>query len=212
MPKTIQTKKLLHELNRLNQRLSEIVARDFSNLSPEQFNWREQADKWSIAECLMHLNYVSDYYFPATLKAIKNAKAKKSKPQENFTRGCLGHRYASKFRLSLDNQIKSKIDSPVKYDPRSISSSALDGKIVVSDFLERQQTLHLILQDSKSINIQKTRVYAAFFGFISIQLGDMLKILIYHIERHIVQAQRILYHDYFPGNLPLKDLLPKKEA
>lgn len=212
MPKTVPTKELLFELNRLNQRLSEIVARDFPNLSSDQLNWREHADKWSIAECLMHLNYVADYYFPATLKAVKNAKIKKSKPQEQFTRGWLGHRYASAFRLNLDNQIKSKIKSPSKYAPRSTSSSTLDGKKVVADFLERQQTLQVVLQDAMAINIQKTRVYAAFWGLVSIQLGDMLKILTYHTERHTVQAQRILYHDYFPGNLPLKDLLSKKEA
>lgn len=212
MPKTVPTKELLRELNRLNARLSEIVARDFPNLSSDQLNWREQAEKWSIAECLMHLNYVADYYFPATDKAIKAAKAKKSKAQEKFTRGCLGHRYASKFRLSLDNQVKSKIESPLKYDPRSTSSSTLDGKKVIATFLEKQQTLQQMLQDAMSINIQKTRVYAALGGFVSIQLGDMLKILVYHTERHVVQAQRILYYDYFPGNLPLKELLPKDEA
>ena len=212
MSKTVPTKELLFELNRLNQRLSEIVARDFPNLSSNQLNWREHADKWSIAECLMHLNYVADYYFPAILKAVENAKIRKSKPQEQFTRGWLGHRYANAFRLNLDNQIKSKIKSPSKYNPRSTSSSRLDGKKVIANFLERQQTLQVILQDATAINIQKTRVYAAFWGFVSIQLGDMLKILTYHTERHTVQAQRILYHDYFPGNLPLKDLLSKKEA
>jgi hypothetical protein len=212
MPKTVPTKELLFELNRLNQRLSEIVARDFSNLSSDQLNWREHADKWSIAECLMHLNYVADYYFPATLKAITTAKIKNSKPQDQFTRGWLGHRYASKFRLNLDNQIKSKIESPSKYDPRRTSPSTLDGKKIIADFLERQQTLQVVLEDALAINLQKTRVYAALWGLVSIQLGDMLKILIYHTERHTVQAQRILYHDYFPGNLPLKDLLSKKEA
>ncbi|MFT5647075.1 MAG: hypothetical protein ACI976_001764, partial [Aureispira sp.] len=203
MPKTVPTKELLFQLNRLNQRLSEIVARDFPNLSSDQLNWREHADKWSIAECLMHLNHVADYYLPATVKAIKNAKIKESSPKEQFTRGWLGHCYASKFRLNLDNQMKSNIESPSKYDPRSTSSSTVDGKKIIANFLERQQTLQLVLQDSRGVNIQKTRVYTSFGGLVSIQLGDMLKILIYHTERHTVQAQRILYHDDFPGNLPL---------
>jgi hypothetical protein len=212
MPKTVQTKELLADLNRLNKRLSEIIARDFPNLSSDQLNWRAQEDEWSIAECLMHLNYVADYYFPSTLNAIKNAKAKKSKPQEKFTRGWLGHRYASKFRLNLENQIKGRIESPSKYNPRSMSSSILDGKKIIADFLEKQQVIDKMLQDAQTINLQKTRVHAAFWGLVSIQLGDMLKVLVYHTERHSVQAQRILYHDYFPGNLPLKDLLSKKEA
>lgn len=211
MPKIVKTQELLHELTRLNQRLTEIVARDFPILNLDQLNWREHDEKWSIAECLMHLNYVADYYFPSTLRAVKNAKAKKSRPQETFTRGWLGHRYASKFRLTLDNQIKNRIESPAKYNPRNSSASNLDGKIIVETFLKNQAVLQQLLEDAVSINLQKTRVPALFFGFISVQLGDMLKVLIYHTERHIIQAQRILYHDYFPGNIPLKDLLSKKE-
>lgn len=210
MPKTVSTKELLTELNRLNRRLSEIAARDFPGLSSDQLNWREQADKWSIAECLLHLSYAVDYYFPTTLKAIESAKARKSKAKTSFTRGWLGHYYANQFRLTVDNQTKSMLDSPSKYDPRKSSSSTLDGKTIVANFLEKQQTLHLMLQDAALINLQKTRVSIGFGGFMNIQLGDMLKLLVYHNERHIVQAQRILYHDSFPGNLPIKDLLSKK--
>jgi hypothetical protein len=212
MPKTVSTKELLAELNRLNRRLSEIVARDFPGLSSDQLNWREQADKWSIAECLLHLSYVVDYYFPATLKAIESAKARKSKPKTTFTRGWLGHYYVNKFRLNFDNQMKSMLESPSKYNPKRSSSSTLDGKEIVANFLKKQQTLHLMLQDAMLINLQTTRIHVVFWGLMSIQLGDMLKVLVYHNERHIVQAQRVLYHDYFPGNLPLKELLSKKEV
>ncbi|BDS11691.1 DinB family protein [Aureispira anguillae] len=211
MPKTVDTQHLIRQLERLNQRLSEIVARDFPNLTNEQLNWREKEGKWSIAECLTHLNYVADYYFPATLKTIASAQARKTKPLPTFTRGWLGHYYVSKFRLRPDNQVKNKLESPLKYNPQLISSSQLNGATVIKDFLERQQLIDKMLSDSKTINIQKARVYALFFGFVNIRLGDMLKMLIYHTERHIVQAQRILYHDYFPGNFPLDALFSERE-
>lgn len=206
MPKTVNTQQLIRQLERLNQRLSEIVARDFTILSNEKLNWKEQKDKWSIAECLMHLNYVADYYFPSTLKTIKAAKAKKSKPSPTFTRGSLGHYYVSKMRLGLDNQVKAKMEAPPKYNPQAITSSQLDGAAVIKDFLARQDQIQAMLLDAQTINIQRSRVYALFFGLLSVRLGDILKILVYHTERHIVQAQRILYHDYFPGNAPLDQL------
>lgn len=210
MPKTVDTQQLIRQLTRLNNRLSEIVTRDFIILTGEQLNWKEQKEKWSIAECLMHLNYVADYYFPSALKSIASAKTKKSKPISTFTRGWLGHWYVSSVRLGMDNQVKIKIESTQKHNPSLVSSSELDGAVVIKEFLDRQKKIQTMLLDSKGINIQRTRVYALFFGFFSIRLGDILKLLVYHTERHIVQAQRILYHDHFPGNTPLDELLSTK--
>lgn len=207
MPKTVATQVLLQDLERLNKRLSEIALRDFTPLTIEQLNWREAPQKWSILECVAHLNYVADFYFPPTLKALENAKRKGSSPQKKFTRGWLGHHYVSKMRLQLDNQIKKTIDAPQKYVPVLDVNDQLNKKEIFDNFVANQATLSRILAEAATINIEKTRVYAAVFGLVSIRLGDMLKILVYHDERHIVQAQRILYHDQFLGNSPLDTLL-----
>lgn len=207
MPKTVATQALLQDLERLNNRLSEIALRDFTPLTVQQLNWREAPHKWSILECIAHLNYVADFYFPPTLKALEHAKSKGSTPQKNFTRGWLGHYYVSKMRLQQDNLPKKNIEAPQKYVPVLDINEQLDKKEVFDQFVANQKTLARIIAESKTINIEKTRVYAAFFNLVSVRLGDMLKILVYHDERHVVQAQRVLYHDQFLGNMPLDTLL-----
>lgn len=207
MPKTVATQALLQDLARLNKRLSEITLRDFTTLSTEQLHWREATHEWSIIECIAHLNYVADFYLPSTLKAIEHAKRKGFRPQENFTRGYLGHRLVSKVRLRSDNLPKKNIESSKKYNPSTTVNERLNAQKVFKDFATHQQTKAKILDISSQINLEKTRVYVLFFNLVSINLGDMLKMLIYHDERHIVQAQRILYHDHFEGNMPLEVLL-----
>ncbi|MGH1336953.1 MAG: DinB family protein [Aureispira sp.] len=207
MPKTVDAQVLLQDLERLNKRLSEIALRDFTPLTVPQLNWQEAAHKWSILECIAHLNYVADFYFPPTLKALEYAKKKGSRPQKTFTRGWLGHIYVSKMRLNQNNQFKKSIEAPQKYVPVLDNNEQLDKKEVFDKFVVNQKTLTRILMEAKTINIEKTRVYAAVFNLVSIRLGDMLKILVYHDERHIVQAQRVLYHDHFLGNVPLDTLL-----
>jgi hypothetical protein len=207
MPKTVATQALLQDLTRLNKRLSEITLRDFTTLSTEQLHWRESTHKWSIIECIAHLNYVADFYLPPTLKSVTYSQGKAWPPQETFTRGYWGHRLVSKVRLRPDNWPKKKIESSKKYTPTVTINEQLNAQKVFKDFAAHQQTKAQILDIATQINLEKTRIYVLFFNLVSINLGDMLKMLIYHDERHVVQAQRILYHDDFHGNTPLDVLL-----
>lgn len=203
MSNRITTTVLLKQLEKLTQRLSEIVTRDFPSLSEEQFNWREHEEKWSIAECILHLNYYADFHFPATQRAIKKAK---SKPTTAFKSGWLGQYYIDTVQLEPNNFPKKVGISSIKLTPPALSESQINGQKELKRFLEYQRALLQMLQDAQNINIQSTKVGVAFFGLVRIRLGDMLQMLVYHTERHIVQAQRLLYHDYFPGNYPLDNL------
>ena len=210
MAKTVATKALLKQLEKLTKRLSEIVARDFPILSEEQLNWKERPERWSIAECFLHLNYVAAAYFPATLKAIAHAKSKHSTAIPNFQRGWLGRRIIGGVRIKLDNQIAKAVETSSKYDPSQQNASSINSQEMLKQFLAFQDSLLQMIQDSKSINLQKTRIPVAFLGLLRISLGDMLQILVYHTERHVVQAQRILYHDNFPGSSSFESLVSTK--
>lgn len=208
MPRTVESQVLLQDLEQLSERLSVIALGDFQPLSVQQLNWREAPHKWSILECIAHLNYVADFYFPPIFKAIKYAKIKGSSPQKSFTRSWLGHYYVSKMRLRRNNQVKKAIETSQKYTPVLNVNKQLSKKEIFDNFVANQKTLMHILAQAKSINIEKTRVYAFFFNLVSVRFGDMLKILVYHNERHIVQAQRVLYHDQFWHSVPLTTILP----
>ncbi|MDC0230950.1 DinB family protein [Aureispira] len=200
MDKSIATVTLINELERLILRLSEIVGRDFPQLTDDQLNWKQSNEQWSIAECIMHLNYVADFYFPSIHKVIEKVKTNKSKPTSTFIPGWLGNRVAKGVRLSRDNRLKKQSESPQKFNPKYQLFSQVSRQEIINNFLQNQDTILQILANSKSINIQATYVPVAIYGLIRIQLGDMLKVIVYHTERHVVQAQRLLYHDNFPVN------------
>ena len=58
----------------------EAVKRDgqalVSGLSAAQFNWRPGPDRWSIAECLVHLNVAVTKTLPAFDRAIERGRAR----------------------------------------------------------------------------------------------------------------------------------------
>jgi len=201
MSNKIACSSLLNNLERLTRRLTEIVERDFSvpqPLSNALINWRSHKECWSIAECLLHLNYYADDHFDPIISAITQGKKKKRRATKHYKQGKLGKFYVERIKISEENSIQSHRDSSKKYRPSSKSN--LDGAEIMSDFLQNQQALLQILKDARHLPLGKIRIPYRFWGVYRIQLGDILQILVFHTERHIVQAQRILYHDDFPAN------------
>ena len=198
MAKAIPTDTLINQLERLTIRLSEIVERDFPPLADEQLNWKELNEHWSIAECLLHLNLISDFYFPKILKVFEKTNTSNTKPSSTYLHGWLGNRISKGVRLSRNNRTKKLSESPVKFNPKIQDIAPINAQEVIKNFLKNQDDLLQFIIQSKTVNIQKICVPIGFLGLFRIQLGDMLKIIVYHTERHIVQAQRLLYNDNFP--------------
>ena len=44
------------------QQIRQTVEQQIGNLSESQIQWKPAPDKWSVLECLVHLNMVSQYY------------------------------------------------------------------------------------------------------------------------------------------------------
>ena len=59
-------------------------------------------------------------------------------------------------------------------------------------FIEQQKLLLQILENSEKIDLGKIKIPISIAPFVKIKLGDTLRFIVYHNERHIVQAQNIL--------------------
>ena len=57
-------------------------------------------------------------------------------------------------------------------------------------FLAQQQQLADILQAAARVDLNGNRCAITLTRFIRLKLGDTLRFFTYHIERHILQAQR----------------------
>lgn len=199
MPKVVPTTTLLKRLIKLTERLTEIVGRDFPPLTAEQLTWSAQPDQWSILECLEHLNLVFQAHLPRLERVVQQAQKKGTKAQPLFKYSWLGQRQVEQLRLQTNNQIKSPIESPEAFQPKAFQDTT-QHKAILNDFLQYQTQLLALLKACTSVNLQKNKVRGtAVGGFVALPLGDVLRGIVYHIERHVVQAQRVHYHDDFPS-------------
>jgi hypothetical protein len=184
---TFETKALLASLKTDTERNIGLVNHNFLTLGVEALNWKSNADKWSIAECLEHLNIYSQFYLTAFETAIQ--KGKPGEHPSHYDSGWLGNYFAESIKLQADGTLKSKMKTPKAYNP---ANSSLDAKQVLNDFLAYQQkTLQLIVA-AEQVDLGKLRVPTSLASFISMKLGDAFRFVVFHNTRHIVQASKVL--------------------
>jgi hypothetical protein len=178
-----ETNLLIEELLNTTERSTKSALK-FKTLNTEQLNYRNSPTEWSILQCLEHLNLYGDFYLPEIEKQII---ANKSKVNPSiFKSGLLGNYFAN-LMLVKDGKVK-KMKAPKDKIP---SASAL-SVTTIDRFLKQQELLKSLLQQAKSTDLTKTKTAISLTNLIQLRLGDTFRFFTYHIERHILQAEKVL--------------------
>jgi hypothetical protein len=132
----ISRHELIDTLLQIMDRSSNAVQK-FKNLSPEELNYKEASGRWSILECIEHLNLYGDYYLPEIEKEI--LKKGPDPKAELFKSGLLGNYFAN--LMQIRNGKITKMKSPADKNPinSSLSVTTLDR------FLKQQDRLKSLL-------------------------------------------------------------------
>jgi hypothetical protein len=182
-------------LIRLLYRLKEISSRDFSILSDVQFNWKPLPDKWSIAECFRHILLIYENYLPLASTVVE-----KSEPDFSvnsvFKSGLLGKYLINTVKIREDNSIKKIMKCPARLSP--MQNRDINGEVLLNRFKEQTDSAIVLLEKSKNINLASAKAGLPFFPYFRLRLGDFMSYFVYHVERHIVQAQKVYMEDNFP--------------
>lgn len=196
-----ESESLLDDLEHLTDRLSRVAKDYFGDLNEEQLNWKPNPDSWSIAECLEHLNLVSETYLQQTAERVRRSITKGKLSKRHFKSNWLTNSVIKNISLGDDNQPRNYVRAPKHYDPaykvNNEFRSSLSGKTVLEQFLSSQKQLLELLKLSEQVNL-KVKVPTHYF--FKLPLGDVLRFLVRHAERHIVQAQRVRNEETFPSS------------
>lgn len=160
------------------------AAKKFKALNTTQLNFKESTKSWSILECIEHLNLYGDYYLPEIEKQILSAK---TIPRGgNFKSGIIGNYFAN--LMSVNNGKIKKMKSPGDKNPVNSALSIT----TIERFLKQQERLASLLRQAENIDLIKTKTAISLTKLIRLRLGDTFRFFVYHIERHMMQAGRVL--------------------
>lgn len=158
------------------------AVREFVQLKDEVLNRKPARDSWSVLECIEHLNLYGDFYIAEIASRIQQAN--KSNDQKDFRSGLLGNYFAKSMLPEKGRKTKTFKDK----DP---AGSHLT-RAVLQRFLKQQQELLDLLNKARAVDLTKVKVALSISNFLKLQLGDAFRVVIYHNQRHIVQARKVI--------------------
>ncbi len=180
----ISTEKLIGDLKELTQSFVDKV-QSIKYLETNQLNWKENDAKWSILECLEHLNLYGDFYLKEIESSILNTRY--NRPADEFKSGFLGNYFANSM-LPKNGKITNKMKTFKDKDPRD---SNLE-RTVIDRFFKQQKRMLELLDMSQNVNLNKVKTGISITQLIRLKLGDTFRFVIYHNLRHFVQIENIL--------------------
>jgi len=170
---------LLTDLQGRIQQHCQSVDELFYRLDHDTLMWQPKPKEWNILQCFDHLNLTHDYYTPRITEAL-------SRPQP----AAAGHDdYTPSFwgRIYMYFAFNPQYSFPTA---AVITPAAVVSREVFSLYRLKQMALLQVLEQVEAIDIRQTPV--AIEKGIRFNLGDCLKILVYHDDLHINQARRVL--------------------
>lgn len=179
----MQRKELISDLRNRTERIIKETS-GLTSLSNEELNYRNSPQSWSILECLEHLNRYGDFYLAEIENRIKVAKPSK---REEFKSGWLGNYFA----MSMLPGEKGKLNKMKTFKSMNPIHIPLNVE-VIRKFLDQQQKLLQLLELANQVDLGRVKTSISISKWIKLKLGDTFRVVVYHNQRHMLQAQRVL--------------------
>jgi hypothetical protein len=160
----------------------------WKKLDKEKLNAKPSAKSWSALECLQHMNKSHEVYHKQFVEQIK---ASRQEPLPEFFVPTWTGKIAYNSMRPQSGVIKAKMPtmSKMKPDTELGKASELDKEQVLDQFLNMQREFLELLDHAETINLQKHKIQTEL-PLIKMRLGDAMRFILAHGQRHTLQAQR----------------------
>ncbi|WP_211316514.1 DinB family protein [Niabella yanshanensis] len=177
----IASHQLLNELTDLtNQHLFYI--QQLQSLPDQALTQKASVTSWSALECIEHLNRYGNFYLPEISKRIMETRTNAAPV---FKSGWLGNYFANSMLP------KEKLNKMKTFAAMNPLNSNVD-RAVINTFILQLQTMLDLLQQCRNVNLSTIKTSISISSLIRLKLGDTLRVVIYHNERHVKQIEKAI--------------------
>lgn len=171
---------LISELNAIRTRAQALV----TGLDTEQLTRRPDPAKWSVAECIQHLNRIAAAVQPKIAEAIEQGKRENITGTEPSSPGVIGRLLVwmaeppPKFRLQAPKEIAPNLKHG-------------DPSALIAEFMKFQDGWEKLIRDSEGLDQSRVKVASLFPGLPRLRLAAPIPWMLAHQRRHLWQAENV---------------------
>jgi DinB family protein len=161
-----------------------------AHLSDDHFNWRLEANRWSIGECFDHLNKAAGLFMPAFDRSLDDARKRNLTATGPFV-------YPAHERLFvhlLEPPARPRMPAPRAFVP----SHDLRPADVMREFFKWQDQFGQRLRQADGLDLRRTRTHSPALRWFTYSLGTGFQGFLAHERRHLAQARSVRNDPRFP--------------
>ncbi|MCC7340648.1 MAG: DinB family protein [Bryobacterales bacterium] len=186
MGSTVTTTELIQQIDAIVARKDALIA----GLNSEQMSWRPQVGRWSILECLDHLNRSDIMYLRGMRVVFERERQNASLPPKAFRLGFL----ARQILHYLEPPPRLKMPAPRSVFP----PEGLVPAGVVAEFNRFHLDLRGFVLDASGVDMGAIRFPSPMSSLLKLNLAEGCAIIAGHDRRHLWQAEQVRKHTHFP--------------
>lgn len=165
-----------------------------ADLSDEQAKWQPAAGRWSVGECIGHLNVTGLLYQPRMTDAVTGGRQRGLAGTAPYRERTLAGRLLL-FLLNPDKLRRAK--APGSFQPAA--GASLDLESLLEDFRSVHAGWGRLLADADGLALGRIAFASPVSRLIRINLAEAFEINSIHEARHLGQAERVVASAGFPG-------------
>ena len=185
---------LAREIDELRKQFEQISTDADTLVTPlgqEQFVWKPGPTRWSVAECLEHMNATARAYLPAIDEGIADAIRNGAYAEGPFNYNLIGRIFSRLMEPPARFRMRAAIDKmPGPQRPKRETLAGFRAYQV--QYVDR-------LRQANGLDLARSCVRSPLASWIRIPLGSAFASMAAHERRHLWQARKITEWAGFPA-------------
>ena len=166
-------------------------------LSDPQLSWSSAPGRWSMAQCLDHLNSVAGPYARALEAGIATARA-----QGRRAAGPVRYSFLERWMIrSMEPPPRRRLPAPAMFQPAEAPRS-VEGAGVIADYQALKDRFIELLASADGLDVGGVKIASPVTRLLRFRLGAAFAFVAAHERRHLWQARQVRESSDFPGPEP----------
>ena len=174
-------------INQLQADVKQVIAaaEHLQTADPIKLTYCSEKNQWSTVQVLEHLNAYNRHYLPLIEKSMIHIT---KDVHAWFVPGFWGNYFVNSAMPKNVFEVKNKMKTSKIFIP----DKGANVDAVFKEFFQHQNKLLQLMDVAKRRNLNSVYVPAAFSKLIRFKLGDALRFLVAHEQRHMIQARNAI--------------------